>query len=70
VPTLVIHGERDPLVPVAGGRATAAAVEGSELIVIDEMGHDIPRALWPRIVDAIVGHVERAEARHQDAAAA
>jgi pimeloyl-ACP methyl ester carboxylesterase len=63
-PTLVVHGDVDPLVPVAGGRATAAAVEGSELIVLDGMGHDLPRPLWPRIVDAIAAHVERAEARH------
>src|SRR4051794_25715606 len=39
-PTLVVHGEVDPLIPVAGGRATAAAIEGSELIVIEGMGHD------------------------------
>jgi pimeloyl-ACP methyl ester carboxylesterase len=59
VPTLVIHGEVDPLIPVAAGRATAAAIDGSELIVIEGMGHDLPRALWPRIVDAIAQHVER-----------
>ena len=60
-PTLVIHGEVDPLIPVTAGRATAAAIEGSELIVIEGMGHDLPRAFWPRLVEAIVGHVERAD---------
>jgi pimeloyl-ACP methyl ester carboxylesterase len=60
-PTLVIHGEVDPLIPVAAGRATAAAIEGSELIVIEGMGHDLPRAEWPRIVEAIHGHVSQAE---------
>jgi pimeloyl-ACP methyl ester carboxylesterase len=71
VPTLVIHGEVDPLIPVAGGRATAAAVEGSDLMVIEGMGHDLPPQLWPRIVGAIADHVERAEAaRDGDAAAA
>ncbi|MEA2448545.1 MAG: hypothetical protein QOG63_477 [Thermoleophilaceae bacterium] len=60
-PTLVIHGERDPLIPVTAGKATAAAIEGSELLVIEGMGHDLPRALWPRVVDAIAAHVEQAE---------
>ena len=53
VPTLVIHGEDDQLVQVAGGRATAAAVPGAELLVIPGMGHNLPRELWPQIVDAI-----------------
>jgi pimeloyl-ACP methyl ester carboxylesterase len=70
LPTLVIHGEVDPLIPVTGGRATAAAIEGSELIVIDGMGHDLPRTHWPRIVDAIAAHVERAEADRAGSAAA
>jgi len=61
VPTLVIHGADDPLVQVSGGRATAEAVPGSELDVIEGMGHDLPRDLWPRIVDRITALVERAE---------
>jgi pimeloyl-ACP methyl ester carboxylesterase len=61
-PTLVVHGEVDPLIPVTGGRATAAAIEGSELMVIEGMGHDLPRQLWPRVVDAIADHVEQAQA--------
>jgi pimeloyl-ACP methyl ester carboxylesterase len=60
-PTLVIHGSVDPLVPLAGGQATAAAVSDAELIVIDGMGHDLPPQLWPRIVDAAAGHVVAAE---------
>jgi pimeloyl-ACP methyl ester carboxylesterase len=60
-PTLVIHGLIDTLVPSAGGRATAAAIPGAELMLVEGMGHDLPRALWPRLVDAIAGHVERAE---------
>lgn len=47
VPTLVLHGEADPLVPVAGGRATAAAVPGARLVTYPGMGHDLPRELWP-----------------------
>ena len=53
VPTLVVHGKADPLVQVAGGEATAEAVPGAELLVLDGMGHNLPRELWPTIVDAI-----------------
>jgi pimeloyl-ACP methyl ester carboxylesterase len=54
VPTTVIHGDADPLVDVSGGRATAEAIPGSRLVIVPGMGHDLPRALWPEIVDAIV----------------
>ena len=60
VPTLVIHGEQDPLVNVSGGRATAAAIPGTELVVIDGMGHDLPRQLWPGIADRMAVLVKRA----------
>jgi pimeloyl-ACP methyl ester carboxylesterase len=59
-PTLVIHGEADPLVRPSGGKATARAIPGAELMLIPGMGHDLPRALWPRIADAIVRNAERA----------
>jgi pimeloyl-ACP methyl ester carboxylesterase len=58
-PTLVIHGDLDPLIPVSAGRATAAAIEGAELIVIEGMGHDMPPPLWPRLADVIATHVAR-----------
>jgi pimeloyl-ACP methyl ester carboxylesterase len=61
VPTLVIHGSDDALVNVSGGRATAAAVPGAELVVIEGMGHDLPRALWPELTERITAHVKRAE---------
>ena len=61
VPTLVIHGEDDPLVQVEGGRATAAAVPGAELLVIPGMGHNMPRALWPQLVDGITALADRAD---------
>ena len=63
VPTLVVHGEDDPLVQVEGGRATAAAVPGAELVVVPGMGHNLPRELWPQLVDAIAALAERADAR-------
>lgn len=53
VPTLVIHGEDDRLVPLQGGLATAAAVPGAELVTFPGMGHDLPKPLWPRIVEEI-----------------
>ena len=53
LPTLVIHGDQDPLVPLAGGIDTAEAVSGSKLVVIEGMGHDLPRAVWPEIIESI-----------------
>ena len=60
IPFLVIHGEDDPLVTLSGGRATAAAVPGSELLVIPGMGHDLPEELWGKVTDAIVANAELA----------
>jgi pimeloyl-ACP methyl ester carboxylesterase len=53
VPTLVVHGEADPLLDISGGRATAAAVPGAELLTVPGMGHDLPSSAWPAIIDAI-----------------
>jgi pimeloyl-ACP methyl ester carboxylesterase len=61
VPALVVHGEADPLVPVAGGRATAAAIPGAELWTVAGMGHDIPRALWPELIGRIGALVDAAD---------
>ena len=63
VPTLVIHGEADPLVPITGGRATAAAIPGAKLLVIEDMGHLMPRPFWPEIIAAIADHAGAADAR-------
>jgi pimeloyl-ACP methyl ester carboxylesterase len=59
VPTTVIHGARDPLVRPAGGRATARAVPNARLKLIDGMGHDLPRDLWPVFVEAIAANAAR-----------
>jgi pimeloyl-ACP methyl ester carboxylesterase len=53
VPTLVVHGEDDPLIPVSGGRATAAAIPGAQLWTVPGMGHDLPRAMWPELIGRI-----------------
>lgn len=62
VPTLVIHGRADSLVQLSGGEATAAAVPHAQLIVFNDMGHDLPPPLFPAYVDAIGAHVRRVEA--------
>lgn len=59
-PTLVIHGEADPLVPVEGGRDTAAHIPGAKLKTIPGMGHDLPLALVDEIADAIAEHARAA----------
>jgi pimeloyl-ACP methyl ester carboxylesterase len=63
VPTTVIHGTDDILVDVSGGRATADAVPGARLELIEGMGHDLPAQLWPRFVELITENAERAAAR-------
>jgi pimeloyl-ACP methyl ester carboxylesterase len=60
VPATVIHGSRDPLVRPAGGRATARAIPNARLKMIDGMGHDLPRQLWPVFAEEIVGNAARA----------
>jgi pimeloyl-ACP methyl ester carboxylesterase len=60
-PTLVIHGSVDPLISPSGGRATARAIAGAELTMIEGMGHDLPRVLWPRLIDAFAAHADRAD---------
>jgi pimeloyl-ACP methyl ester carboxylesterase len=57
VPTLVVHGEADPLVRIAGGRATAGAVPGAKLVTYPGMGHNLPRELWGPIADEVAALV-------------
>jgi pimeloyl-ACP methyl ester carboxylesterase len=59
-PTLVIHGEDDPLVPLAGGRDTAASIAGARLMTIPGMGHDLPLALVDTLTGAIAEHARDA----------
>lgn len=60
VPTTVVHGRDDPLIPFRGGEATARAIPGAKLVAIPGMGHDMPRQVWPRLVDAIADTAARA----------
>ena len=60
VPTVVVHGTADLVCAPSGGRATAAAVPGARLELIEGMGHDLPRGAWPRLVAAIAANARRA----------
>lgn len=60
VPTLVLHGKADPLVPYEGGVDTAEAIAGAKLVGLDGWGHDMPRELWPAIIDEICEVAARA----------
>ncbi len=60
MPALVVHGLGDRMVHVSGGRATAAAIPGAELLLIDGMGHDLPPALFETFADAIARTAKRA----------
>jgi pimeloyl-ACP methyl ester carboxylesterase len=62
VPTLVFHGRDDPLVPFRAGRATADAIPGARLVAIPGMGHDLPRQVWPKLVDEVAETAARAAA--------
>ena len=56
IPTLVIHGSADPLVPVEGGKDTANSIPGAKLLIIDGMGHSLPVEVAPQILQAILQH--------------
>lgn len=60
-PTLVIHGEADPMVSVRAGHAAAETIPGARLVTYPGMGHDLPRERWPTIVDEITTLATRAE---------
>lgn len=60
VPVTVLHGLADPMVHVSGGRATARAVPGAELVLVDGMAHDMPSALYPTIADTVRRTADRA----------
>jgi len=68
-PTVVIHGARDPVVGPAAARATAQAIAGSRLLVIDGMGHALPPEHWPKVIAAIADNAARATAAGEEAVA-
>jgi pimeloyl-ACP methyl ester carboxylesterase len=60
VPTLVVHGDADRLVPLENGVATAEAIPGARLEIVEGMGHDYPPQYWPRMVELIATHAKTA----------
>ncbi|MDX2170421.1 MAG: alpha/beta fold hydrolase [Deltaproteobacteria bacterium] len=60
VPTLVVHGREDPLVAFSGGEETAATIPGAEFLPIAGMGHDMPRGIWPQLIERIAALAARA----------
>ena len=60
-PTVVIHGDSDPLVRFAAGKATAKAIPSARLVAVEGMGHDLPREAWPRIIEAVEENAKRAD---------
>ena len=61
VPTLVIHGKEDPLVPMEGGIDISKNIPGARLLLIDKMGHSLPPEVWTQVVDAIVENASKAK---------
>lgn len=70
LPATVIHGGSDPLIRPSGGRATAKAIPGARLRIIDGMGHDLPREVWPQVSEEVAATADRArESAHAAPAA-
>jgi pimeloyl-ACP methyl ester carboxylesterase len=61
VPTLVLHGREDQLITLSGGVRTAEVIPGATLLVLADMGHDLPEPVWPIVVDAITSHAVHAD---------
>ncbi len=67
VPTLVVHGSKDRMVAKSGAVATATAIPGARLMIVDGMGHDLPEAAWPQLVPAIADHAHAADRSERSA---
>ncbi len=63
VPTLVLHGDRDPIFPLVHAQATAAAVPGADLVVVPGLGHGLPRSMWDQILPPVIDHLQGTEGR-------
>ena len=62
-PTLVLHGDHDPLLRVSAARNTAKAIAGARLVLLPGAGHDLPEPLWGTIADEVRRNADRAVAR-------
>jgi len=61
LPTLIIHGADDPLVPVEAGKDAAKVIPGSEILIIEGMGHDLPREVWPAVGEAMTKNTAKGQ---------
>lgn len=62
VPTLVVHGDADPVIDLSGGRQTAEAVPGAELLILEGVGHELPERVWGLLAERLETMVERSDA--------
>jgi len=62
VPTLIVHGERDPVFPLEHGQAFLALIEDAELMVMPDVGHEIPPRMWGPVISRILAHTARSRA--------
>jgi pimeloyl-ACP methyl ester carboxylesterase len=60
IPTLVVHGTEDPILPYPHGKALADAIPGAKLLTIEGMGHDLPVQVWPQIIGEMIAVTQRA----------
>ncbi|WP_308282722.1 alpha/beta fold hydrolase [Pseudonocardia nigra] len=67
MPALVVHGAIDRVIQPSGGRATAAAIPGAELLEVPGMGHDLARRVWPTVIDGIARTAARSTHRPEPA---
>jgi len=70
LPTLVVHGSADPLIPFSAGKATARAIPAARFHAIEGLGHHLPPGVWPEMVGAIVDHLRRPQEVEPQRAAA
>jgi pimeloyl-ACP methyl ester carboxylesterase len=59
VPSLIIHGDIDPLIPISGGERTAEALSGSEFLRLEGYGHDFPPSSWATVIHHVTALAAR-----------
>jgi pimeloyl-ACP methyl ester carboxylesterase len=62
-PTVIVHGSHDPMMRIRNGRSLARIVKGARFVVVDGMGHDLPRPVWRPVVDALTENIGNAASR-------
>ena len=65
MPTLIVHGDSDPVTPVEHGQALAAVIPDARLMVLDGVGHELPASIWSTVIDAVVTNADRANVGYE-----